>query len=151
MTNPSWIERSVYQFPWIPSCKIPLALKRSVAAHGFLNKICFNEGYLSGPKVCQSNLETPCIYIYTEGVEKIYIHFKQRKNHVITKLNSHKQKMMSTNHIRLLQLQQLLKMLTMGVSTLLSTLNYYLSNVCESVPSNCSTWHFKFIPELLPV
>ena len=32
--------------------KVPLALKRSVAAHRFLNKICFNEGYLSGPKVC---------------------------------------------------------------------------------------------------
>ena len=32
--------------------KVPLALKRSVAAHRFLKKICFNEGYLSGPKVC---------------------------------------------------------------------------------------------------
>ena len=32
-----------------------------VAAHRFRNKICFNEGYLSGPKVCRSNLETPCI------------------------------------------------------------------------------------------
>ena len=42
--------------------KVPLALKRSVAAHRFLNKICFNEGYLSGPKVCRSNLETPCIF-----------------------------------------------------------------------------------------
>ena len=41
--------------------KVPLALKRSVAAHRFLKKICFNEGYLSGPKVCWSNLETPCI------------------------------------------------------------------------------------------
>ena len=41
--------------------KVPLALKRSIAAHRFLNKICFNEGYLSGPKVCRSNLETPCI------------------------------------------------------------------------------------------
>ena len=39
----------------------PLALKRSVAAQRFLNKICFNEGYLPGPKVCRSNLETPCI------------------------------------------------------------------------------------------
>ena len=46
-----------------------LALKRSVAAHRFLNKICFNEGYLSDPKVCRSNLETLCIYIY------IYIYF----------------------------------------------------------------------------
>ena len=44
--------------------KVPLALKRSVAAHRFLNKICFNGGYLSGPKVCRSNLETSCIYIY---------------------------------------------------------------------------------------
>ena len=43
--------------------KIPLALKRSVAAHKFLKKICFNEGYLSGPKVCRSNLETPCIHL----------------------------------------------------------------------------------------
>ena len=41
--------------------KDPLAPKRSVAAHRFLNKICFNEGYLSDPKVCRSNLETPCI------------------------------------------------------------------------------------------
>ena len=41
--------------------KVPVALKLSVAAHRFLNKICFNEGYLSGPKVCRSNLETPCI------------------------------------------------------------------------------------------
>ena len=41
--------------------KVPLALKRSVAAYRFLNKICFNEGYLSGPKVRRSNLETPCI------------------------------------------------------------------------------------------
>ena len=41
--------------------KVPLALKRSAAAHRFLNKICFNEGYLSGPKVCRCNLETPCI------------------------------------------------------------------------------------------
>ena len=41
--------------------KVPLALKRCVAAHRFLNKICFNEGYLSGPKGCWSNLETPCI------------------------------------------------------------------------------------------
>ena len=49
-------------FPLIPSCKVPLALKRSVAAHGFLNKIYFNEGYLSGPNVCRSNLETFCIY-----------------------------------------------------------------------------------------
>ena len=61
MTNPSWTERSVYPFPSILSCKIRLALKQSVAAHRFLNKICFNEGYLSGPKVCRSNLETPCI------------------------------------------------------------------------------------------
>ena len=61
LTNPSWTERSVYPFPSIPSCKVPLALKRSVAAHGFLNKICFNEGYLSGSKVCRSNLETLCI------------------------------------------------------------------------------------------
>ena len=45
--------------------KVPLALKRSVAALRFLNKICFNEGYLSGPKVCRSNLETPCI-LYEE-------------------------------------------------------------------------------------
>ena len=43
---------------------VPLALKRSIAAHRFLNKICFNEGYLSGPKVCQSNLETLCIKTY---------------------------------------------------------------------------------------
>ena len=43
---------------------VPLALKRSVAARRFLNKICCNEGYLSGPKVCRSNLETPYIYIY---------------------------------------------------------------------------------------
>ena len=63
MTNPSWAARSVYPFPSIPSCKIALALKRSVAAHRFLNKICFNEGYLSSPKVCRSNLETPCIYM----------------------------------------------------------------------------------------
>ena len=63
-TNPSWTERSVYPFPSIPSCEIPLAMKRSVAAHGFLNKICFNEGYLSGHKVCRSNLETPCIYFF---------------------------------------------------------------------------------------
>ena len=42
--------------------KVPLALERSVAAHRFLNKICFNEGYLSGPKVCRSNLETLCMY-----------------------------------------------------------------------------------------
>ena len=42
--------------------KVPLALKRSVAAQWFLNKICFKEGYLSGLKVCRSNLETPCIY-----------------------------------------------------------------------------------------
>ena len=48
--------------------KVPLAQKRSVAAHRFLKKICFNEGYLSGPKICRSNLETLCIYIY------IYIH-----------------------------------------------------------------------------
>ena len=41
--------------------KVPLALKRSVAAHRFLKKIFFNEGHLSGPKVCRSNLETPCI------------------------------------------------------------------------------------------
>ena len=41
--------------------KVPLALKRSVAAHRFFNKICFNEGYLSGPKACRSNLETFCI------------------------------------------------------------------------------------------
>ena len=41
--------------------KVPLALKRNVAAHGVLNKICFKEGYLFGPKVCRSNLETPCI------------------------------------------------------------------------------------------
>ena len=41
--------------------KVPLALKWSVAAHRFPNKICFNEGYLYGPKVCRSNLETPCI------------------------------------------------------------------------------------------
>ena len=41
--------------------KVPLALKRNVAAHRFLNKICLNEDYLSGPKVCRSNLETPCI------------------------------------------------------------------------------------------
>ena len=41
--------------------KVPLALKRSVAAHRFLNKICCNEGYLSGPKVCRSNLETSYI------------------------------------------------------------------------------------------
>ena len=60
LINPSWTERSVYSFPSIPCCKVPLALKRSVAAYRFLNKICFNEGYLSGPKVCRSNLETPC-------------------------------------------------------------------------------------------
>ena len=61
-TNPSWTQRNVYPFPSIPSCKVPLALKRSVAAHRFLNKICFNEGYLSGPKVCRSNLDAvgPC-------------------------------------------------------------------------------------------
>ena len=59
--KPFWIERSVYPFPSIPSCKVPLALKRSIAAHGFLNKISFNEGYLSGPKICRTNLETPCI------------------------------------------------------------------------------------------
>ena len=41
--------------------KVLLALKRSVAAHSFLNKISFNDGYLSGPKVCRSNLETLCI------------------------------------------------------------------------------------------
>ena len=40
-----------------------LALKRSVTAHRFLNEICFNEGYLSGPKVRRSNLETICVYI----------------------------------------------------------------------------------------
>ena len=44
MTNPSWTERSIYPFPSIPSCKISLALKGRVAAHGFLNKVCFNEG-----------------------------------------------------------------------------------------------------------
>ena len=43
---------------------VPLALKRSVAARRFLNEICFNEGYLSGPKVCRSNLETPCIHAH---------------------------------------------------------------------------------------
>ena len=41
--------------------KVPLALKRSDASHRFLNKICFNEGYPSGPKVCRSNLETAYI------------------------------------------------------------------------------------------
>ena len=67
MTNPSWTERSVYPFPSITSYKIPLALKRSViAAHRFLNKICLNEGYLSGPKVCRSNLETTCIFILSK-------------------------------------------------------------------------------------
>ena len=72
--------------------------------------------------------------IYTEDAEKMYTHFNQRKNYVIiTKLNSHIQKMVSTNHLRLLQLQQLLKMPTMGFGTLLNTLNYYSSNVCESV------------------
>ena len=78
----------------------------------------------------------------TEDAEKMYKHFKQRKNYVIiTKMNSHKQKMMSTNHLRLLQLQQLLKMPTMGVGTLLSTLNYCSSNVYKSVLvlSDCST------------
>ena len=34
-----------------PFLQDPLALKRSVAAHTFLNKIWFNESYLSGPKV----------------------------------------------------------------------------------------------------
>ena len=48
---------------WYVENKVPLALKRSVAAHRFLNKICFNEGYLSGPKVCRSDLETPCIIV----------------------------------------------------------------------------------------
>ena len=43
--------------------KAPLALKRSVGGHRFLNKICFNEGYLSGLKVCRSNLGTPCINV----------------------------------------------------------------------------------------
>ena len=66
--------------------------------------------------------------VYTEGDEKMYTHFKQRKNYVfITKLNSHKQKFMSTNHLRLSKLQllqQLLKMPTMGGGTLQSTLNY---------------------------
>ena len=61
MANISWTEKSVYPLPSIPSCNIPLALNRSVPVHRFLNKICFNEGYLSGPKVCRSNLETPCI------------------------------------------------------------------------------------------
>ena len=56
--------KECYPFPSIPSCKIPLALKRSIAAHKFLNKICFNEGYLSDPKVCRSNLETLCIVSY---------------------------------------------------------------------------------------
>ena len=42
--------------------KDPLALQRGVAAHRFLNKICFNEGYLSDHKVCRSNLETPYIH-----------------------------------------------------------------------------------------
>ena len=53
--------------------KIPLTLKRSVAAHRFPNKICFNESYLSGPKVCRSNLETLCIWtnIYI-GVNKFF-------------------------------------------------------------------------------
>ena len=51
---------------------------------------------------------------------------------------------MSTNHLRLLQLQQLLKMPVMGVGTLLSTLNYCSSNVCESVLSDCSTCRFNF-------
>ena len=65
MTNPSWTERSLYPFPSIPSSKTPPALKRSAAAHRFLNKICYNEGYLSGPKVCRSNLETPCIFYWS--------------------------------------------------------------------------------------
>ena len=64
----------------------------------------------------------------------MHAHLKQRKNYVIIrKLNSHKQKMISTNHLRLLQLQQLLKMPTMSVGTHLGTLNYCSSNVCESV------------------
>ena len=71
LTNPSWTERSVYQFPSIPSCKVPLALKRSVATHRFLNKICFNEGYLSSPKICRSNLETSCIST-SESVWRIF-------------------------------------------------------------------------------
>ena len=72
LTNPSWTERSVYPFPPVPSLTkyawtkviylVPLALKRSVAAHRFLNEICLNEGYLSSPEVCRSNLETPCMF-----------------------------------------------------------------------------------------
>ena len=45
----------------------PLALKQSVTAYRFLNKIGFNEGYLFGPKVCRSNLETPCINLVIWG------------------------------------------------------------------------------------
>ena len=47
---------------FLPSLPLrPSSTETNVAAHRFLNKICFNEGYLSGPKVCRSILETPCI------------------------------------------------------------------------------------------
>ena len=38
--------------------KVPQALKRSVAAHR-LTKYASTKVYLSDPKVCRSNLETP--------------------------------------------------------------------------------------------
>ena len=49
--------------------------------------------------------------------------------------------------LRNFQLQQLLKMPTMSVGTLLNTLNFCLSNVCESVLSDCSTCRFNFFPK----
>ena len=50
--------------------------------------------------------------------------------------------MMSTNHLTPLQLQQLHKIPTMGVGTLMRKLNYCSSNLCESV-INCSTFRFN--------
>ena len=84
---------------------------------------------------CLRGMRTPACpwkkhYIYTEGAEKIYTHLKQRKSCVITKLNSHKKKMMNTDHLRLLKSQQLLKMSIMGVGILLSTSKYCAINNC---------------------
>ena len=93
---------------------------------------------------------TYCTYKYNKyrGCQKhVYTLQVNKKNVVITKLNSHEQKMMSTNHLRLLQLQQLLKIPTMAIGTLLSTLNYSSSNVCEIVLSHCSTRRFNFFPK----
>ena len=81
--------------------------------------------------------------INTEGAEKMHIYKLQAKTKKLCYYNKTEftqQKMVSTNHLRLLRLQQLLKIPTMGVGTLQIALNYCSSNVCESVHWKYSRW-----------